>query len=273
MYLILAFVMLSSAALANAGTIETTSDLSEPFTSSNHSNLLLGHNVTPTSYTLGKNQLVAGPYYIGYGLTDQLMIATSPWVIAAYNMPMVDLKYGFSPSVIFEHASAEFMYFKTAEFGLDWYHQESTWLRFTGTNHIGPGYDLHTCLGIQYFIDAQVPFSLRPPPTNNTPLTISLTQLNEFHLSEHWGTFIEWGVLGVNYPDRFLHLGASIFYQWKTGYLQAGASKTFAIGPEYINYGDVYDHMRVNEYGERTTSIYYLVDEPIHPEIQLEFLL
>jgi len=237
-----------------------------------YDSLLLGHNLTPTSYTLEKNSVVLGLYYIGYGVTDNFMVATSPWMLGLYNMPMLDFKLGFFPP-LFDHASVELMYFKTAEFLLNDFHQNSTWFRLTTTSEFGKNYRLHVCLGIQYFFDDLLAFSMRPPPTNNTPLTISFSTLQEIHFSQHWGTFLESGFLGINYPNRYLHLGLSGFYQWSRGYLQLGLSKTIPIGPDYLGNHPNDSPYWKNGNGDFVDSVYYGDPSPIHPEIHLEFLL
>jgi hypothetical protein len=275
MKLIFSTLLLLCTSIAQANEVISNVDLDLDH-SPNHSSVLLGHNLTPTSYTTQKGQVLAGAYEIAYGITDQLMVGTSPWMIIGYNMPMVNFKYGFTPDLIFDHASIETMYFKTFSYGWNRYKQESTWLRLTGTNQFSSNYSLHTSFGFQYAFTDVVSFSMRPPPLNNTPITLSLSALQEIHFSKNVGMFAESGLLGFNFPNRYLHVGASGFWQWATGYIQLGLSKTFQIGPQRLNIDSIPYNMwqghqwKISE-GKYSSTIYYASNEPFHPEIHIQF--
>ena len=52
-----------------------------------------GHNLTPTTDVLLKNQVTLGYYVVGLGLSDRLMLATSPFFFILYNSAAIDLRY------------------------------------------------------------------------------------------------------------------------------------------------------------------------------------
>lgn len=55
--------------------------------------VFLGHNVSPSSYTLRARQIAAGNFGIAAGITDQITIATSPWLWLSYEAANVHLKW------------------------------------------------------------------------------------------------------------------------------------------------------------------------------------
>lgn len=55
--------------------------------------VFLGHNASPSSYALGAGQVTAGNFGIAAGITDQITIATSPWLWASYEAANVHLKW------------------------------------------------------------------------------------------------------------------------------------------------------------------------------------
>lgn len=236
-----------------------------------HAETLLGHNLTPTSGTLHQGEITAGTYALAVGLSESFTVGTSPWLAWLYNMPALSVKYGYDTDGFINRIALEQIFFKTFAYGLDMYQQQSSWTRVTATHRFDDFYSLHGNLGVQYFWDDSVPFSMRPIPTNGTPLTLSTSLLHQVNFTDFWGAFFETGLLGVNYPNRYAHFGVSTFFQWQGGYLQLGISKTYPIGSELIQTDQfgVYENSR----GEWRASIYRKDAAPIHPEIQLQLLL
>ena len=113
--------------------------------------LLLGHNFTPTSYTLPGRKLTFGNYALAYGITDSWTIGTSPWLILSYNMPMLETKFGFCLDSFIQRLSIDANYFKTFSYGRSLFQQESTFVRVTGSHRFSEAYTLHLSLGHQYF--------------------------------------------------------------------------------------------------------------------------
>lgn len=218
---------------------------------------LLGHNLTPTSYTIPEGHFTPGTFAVAYGITGDWSIGTSPWIIAAYNMPMIESKFGFRTDTFFQHASLDLNYFRTFEYGFNFYKQESTFVRLTGSHRFSETYTLHISAGHQYFFDDTKPYSLRLIPGNGSRTNLSLSTLNEFHLfAKGLGVFAEVGLMGLNYSVPWLHTGLSAFYYRNWGLFQLGVSRTVSLGrvPYYVNAGPV-------------TVAYW------HPEIQIQFFL
>jgi hypothetical protein len=232
---------------------------------------LFGHNLTSTSDTLHAHQWILGEYAVGYGFDDHFMVIMSPWISLNYNMTSFGFKYGVSPGWLFDRVSIETYYFKTLPILFNMYRQESTFSRFTATKRFSNTYRLHTGFIFQYFWDDRAPFSLRPPPLGGSPVTLAASFLHEIHLSPEWGFFVETGVLGANYPNRYLQLGASGFYEKSWGYIQLGMSASVPIGsPELQGATPV---GWTDPSGDLHENVFYERKIPIHPEVQIEFFL
>src|SRR3954469_24971416 len=55
--------------------------------------LFIGHNLTPSTDVLPSGRYTVGTYAAGVGLTENLLIATSPWIWSTYNTMNLHLKY------------------------------------------------------------------------------------------------------------------------------------------------------------------------------------
>lgn len=196
----------------------------------------LGHNVTQTDYlpdktcTIGSQAVLCSNGDIGLG--------TAPFLWSVYNMGSV-----FGRIKLFEDKkqshSLQAAYFKTIEqepiiYEDDWgeiewvpgYQMEAQWLTYIYSKQISPVYRFHLNIsGQNYSFDRQ-PFSIRRPTIKRDPFQLNITTLHEAKLSEHFGIIGEFGVIHATdvYP-RF-HTGASLNYQYKDFYVQAGFSMT-----------------------------------------------
>ncbi len=222
---------------------------------------LVGHNLTPTTYTAHANTWTIGTFAIGYGINDNVMLATSPWLVAFYNMPNAILRFGTLTHGWFDQWAWEFDYFHTYKYGLNNYQQISVFNKITGTTHFSDYYSLHASVSYQYFFDDTRPFSLRLVPGNNTKYELAIGTLHEIRLSPYFGMFLEIGVLGLNYASPYCQYGASLFWKWSGGYLQLGLSRSVPIGEPHFPfmYRLIWEDTFTN-----TISI-------VHPEIQLQF--
>jgi hypothetical protein len=224
------------------------------------SSFLLGHNLTPTTYTLGQNRVTVGYYAIAYGVTDKLMIGTSPWIDLTYNMPNVDVKYGSNLDMrLVQRASAEFLYFKSYPYLRDIYRQESMLVRGTSTTRFSETSLLHLSLGLQKFWREDHPFSLRPPSQNGSSYTLSASGLVETRTTSRFGTFLEFGLIGLNYTAPYSHLGCSLYYHWNHMYIQAGMSRSAIMG-------------ELRYYGNPRNNIGWWEAVVYHQELQIQFL-
>lgn len=235
---------------------------------------LLGHNLTSTTDTPKAGQWLLGDYAIAYGVSDELMLGVNPWLVINYNMTAAGFKYGVDRGKYFQNfldrISLEAYLFKTYQVLFDGYHQTSLFTRLSGTETLAPNYRLHGSLSFQYFFDSLSAFSLRPPTIGASPVTLAVGALHEIHVTENAGLFLEQGVLSLNSANRYIQIGLSGFYQQRWGYIQLGLSKSYPIGERLTGYPPAY---WTDNHGGNHESVYYLFYAPVHPEIQIEFLL
>lgn len=192
--------------------------------------MLFGHNLTPTPYTLKKGDATAGNYALAYGLTDDWLIGTSPWIWLGYGMAMAETRYRFVNQSGFE-VTAEGMVFDSLPGSR--YDQSSTFLRLTGARHFNDYYTLHLSTGHQYFWNAAVPYSLNPWPGLQDYIP-SVSMLNEIRFLNHYGIFAEVGVIGLNYPVPERHVGLSAFFKNEWLLFQVGMSETRSFSYSYL---------------------------------------
>ncbi|MBL7716311.1 MAG: hypothetical protein JNL01_12670 [Bdellovibrionales bacterium] len=245
----------------------------------------LGHNLTPTTRTLKAGEVTAGWGVTGYGITDQWMVFTSPWMIIGYSIPLIGAKYARALDLgPIRSASFEFGSFNTLTF-LQWrrfarYSQRSNMARLTFENRINERVQFFLAASMQHFTDSRVAFSLRPPPTNRTPITSSVSGLLMAEISEKFILGVESGILGVNYPNPYFHTGVSVAYRWKSGYAQLGASYSMQLTRHLVPFDPNKDALTYSDYQVRSVffpEVLYVNETQIrpvgvlHPEIQLQF--
>ncbi len=226
--------------------------------------MTIGHNVSPTSYTLAADELTLGSYAVGYGITDNWMIATSPWMIVNYNMPMIATRFAFASDSVIHRFAIEFDYFKTFEYGFNLFKQESFFVRMVATHRFSKNYAMHANAGYQHFYDDNSPYSLRPVWNLSDPTTLSIGALHEVNVAKDLGFFFETALLGVNYPVMYAHIGASIFARSSWGFVQLGVSRSMPLGSPgwYL--------VTQRDGSEQYT---FMRGASFHPEIQLQFSL
>jgi hypothetical protein len=188
--------------------------------------ILFGHNLTPTTYTLKKGTMTAGNFMAGGGITDQFMLATSPWLYVSYNMPNIGARYRVPLNNFVRQGVLQAAYFKTSRFYPDQYQMEALSLTGAVDKVLTPFYVITLSYNFMYFYDETLPFSLRQEPHNNEPWQNSVTSLHELSVNDQLGVLFEFGLLGVNFPKPYLHFGASIHYLWSSVLLQGGFSLT-----------------------------------------------
>lgn len=71
----------------------TSRALGDELSLDNRKAILIGHNVTPTTEIPLKHSWTVGTYALGFSATENLFIATSPWIWVSYNTANVHLKY------------------------------------------------------------------------------------------------------------------------------------------------------------------------------------
>lgn len=244
------------------------------------SDFLVGHNLTPTSYTLPAGETTVGTYAVGVGVTDNFMLATSPFIWLGYNMANIGGRVAVQTDSFIDRICLEGLYFNTLQMSFANYEQESLFGRLTATSHLGRTYRVHMTFGYQYFFNDAHPFSLRPNPFTRDPITISVGALHEFRFSEKFGILAETAILGLNYMLPYGHFGLSAFWKSKALTIQAGLSASIR-GSADISAGAVAQYK-----GAVGTPMGTLIQSEVwgddyvplnarhvmvHPEVQLQF--
>ena len=176
--------------------------------------------------------------------------------IVFYNMPNLVLKYGTKIGETWQW-SGELGYFKSFPYFMNNYKQESPMARLVFTKNFNEIYSLHLGSVGFYFVDDTSPFSFRLNPRMKTDYMVGVGSLLEMHLSDSFGAMLEFGFLGINYLNSYMHTGASVFWKWQSGYAQVGMSQDITAYPvEYRS------DQRIKE---------QRVDYMPHPEIQVQF--
>lgn len=190
--------------------------------------IVLGHNLSPTTYTLKKGVVSVGNFLAGVGVDDRLTLGTSPWMYTSYNMYSLIGRYGLALDT--DHRLAvQTAYFKTDHINADRYQMEAASLWATVSRRLAAYYTVDLACNYMYFFDETIPFSLRREPYNDQPWQISLTTLQEIRLPGGFGLSAELGVLGLNYSYPQAFFGASM--NWKNDWLlvQLGYSQNSTV--------------------------------------------
>jgi len=231
--------------------------------------ILLGHNLTPTTYTLPKLGFTAGNFVLGGGVTDKLTLATSPWLYTSYNMysGIVRLRgclerEGDSCKTDW---AVQAMYLKTGHFGKDTYQMTALNSSFVVKRDITDFYSLNLALNYMYFFDETAPFSLRREPYNDNAYQVSISSLHEIRLPAGFGFLIELGALGVNYMYPEFHYGLSVHHRSNNFLVQLGFSQTFTAG----TLSRLFDTNQIMSLTGGEPGY----DFSMHPEVQLQFFL
>lgn len=232
---------------------------------------LLGHNLSPTTYTIKKGDVSVGTYAAIVGVTDNLVIGTSPWMYFDYNMytfvarqgKQIDEKSRFGWQLIYFKSDREVSYIT------DGYQMEAFSGNLTYTRRINSRFSLHFNYNHMYFLDETVPFSLRREPFNDDTFQSTLTMLAEIKGTSNWGLLAEAGVLGLNYVYPQMILGVSTNYIHKNYLVQLGFNITST--PEALFLSPRNDANNMN--GGRLTNDRFEGerDFSVHPEIQFQY--
>ncbi len=258
-------------------TAATAENVAAPAAVNGFGSRSLGHNLSTNNNTLGQRETSIGTLFVAHGITDQLSIGSSVFVLAEYEMFNAMARYAF-PISDKEKIGFDVAYFKT--FGgnartsetcfdtgsgiecslsatyYDGFIMEAINGKFTYTNLITNYYRFNTTLSYFYYFDDRMPFSFRMDPANNDPFTLNLTSLHEFKVNKHFFVNLEGGLWGLNYNYPYYHTGITLNLQARNVLVGAGVSTTFS--PAFPR--------------ERARSFAgYDSRYSIHPEVQLQF--
>jgi len=227
-----------------------------------------GHNLSPTTHSLKENQVTFGSYLIGYGLTDHLLIATSPWIYSNYNMSNLALKYTNSLNDRWNYVS-QTIYFKTFNGFSNRYKMESIMTSLGVSTQISKDVEVTFNFNYMFYWDETLPFSLRRETLNDQPYQYNFTALFEFMPESDLGVLIELGALGINYKYPQVISGFSVHYKMSHFLIQLGISIT-GTPKSYFN-STRYDYNQHKISKEFIDEESVKRDFSIHPEIQLQY--
>lgn len=243
-----------------------------------------------TGNVLKENEISVGTFFLGYGITDNWTIGTSPFVLASYSMYNLGSRYAVDLTPT-DRVVFAFEYFKTfgaesdvdrrsrenCQLGVDYglvdyinecartlypkgfssFKMEAVAYKLNFSRQIDSDYKLNVTGSYYYYMDDEKPFSLRMDPLNNDKFAINLTTLHEFRLNKKAYFNLEAGLWGMNYTHPYYHLGTSFSLQLTSASLvSAGVSSTWS--PSFPK-----EKARVYSGYDSTRSI--------HPEIQVQY--
>jgi hypothetical protein len=274
------------------------------FANTNHkaigSNFFIGHNLTTSTETPKKSLWTVGNYALGYAVTDDIMLATSPWILTSYNSHNYHLKWTKSissterigvflsyfesinttafmtvrkgaPQVLDSGTSVQQDYFK-----LNRYQWKSVSTNFLYGVQQANSESLFLNFKYSYYINDDYPFSLRMDPGDEKRRgQIDISSLIKWdEPKENFSWAFEMGVLGLNYVSPFLHTGASIMFYDENWSMQIGASFT-AMFNELLS-ARAYQVGRLDDraHYSSTENQYYsyrYYQSAVHPEIQIQY--
>lgn len=233
-----------------------------------------GHNLSPTTETLQAGKFAAGFAAVSYGITDDLTIATSPWIAWDYNMINLAIRY---KSKIDSRTTLGFQthYFKT--YGEDerrttrtTYSMHALSQFFTYSYRLSKLSNLILNLNPMYFFDEEVPFSFRRSGGTQDSYQINSTALLQTRVLPWFTSNIELGVLGANYTYPQMIVGLSgTFFIGESLLLQLGFNITAVPRAMFGRNG-----VDSNSYVRRFRTYFredLRIDRSAHPEIQIEY--
>lgn len=228
-------------------------------------NFFVGHSLSQTSYTLPKGKLMLGTFALGYGLSDDVMLGTSPWLLTLYNMPnlVLRMKKSLSTSTA---VGMHVGYMKTQEYLQNLYKMETFYGNLIFSHVFNKNVRTHFQLNGMFFKDDERPFSIRvAQPTSD--IQISISSVSEVVAYKkpglEVGLGLEIGMLGINEELPYYHGGFSIYRKVKDLFIQVGVSLSATTN---IKAGDLRYVGRGNlppggDFREIVT----------HPEIQIQY--
>lgn len=273
--------------------------------------IIIGHNVTPTTEIPKQGTWTLGSYAAGYAFTDNLFIATSPWIWLSYNTGNIHAKwvkkkgkwsYGafasyfksYNSTPLIDDNGGSGLQNRPPRPGnggpnptnpvtpspltittLNRYEWESA------NTHLLMSYewtsDVKTNFNFQYgyYFNDEFAYSIRMDPGDDSIRDqIDVTTLTSVRFNENWGVLLEFGGLGLNYIDPYMQSGMSFFYQGDNWFVQLGASYTAAFSE--LDEDSAWEPGRYDSrlhYSESQKTYYYYryLQTALHPEIQIQF--
>lgn len=296
-------ILLSALSSFAADSIKPKNLPRKPASAPKSSSYFIGHNLTPSTDEIRAGSVTVGNYALGYAVTDNLLLATSPWIWTTYNTQNLHLKYtqvlspksdaGFMLSYFNSYDSGNLMDtnssnnltpFAPAPGGLPTGGQLNA-----GTNRYQwTSYSAHALYGYRYdnsnvqyvnlkysnFVNDEMPYSLRMDPGDDSIRNqIDASTLLKIPTDDNVSFGLEAGILGLNYINPYTHLGASIRIHESSWMLQLGASYT-VMAKEFgtskaLEIGRWDNRVHYSEVAQQYYSERYL-QVAVHPEVQFQ---
>jgi hypothetical protein len=207
--------------------------------------------------------MTVGNYILAYGLTDEVMIGTSPWLQFSYNSDNLVLRLKH-PLDSESSIGQQLIYLQNdTSFG-SVYEMTAFLYWLTWSKKMTTFYNLNISLNTMYFWDEKIPFSLRREPYNTEVYQFSLSTLHQLSVTEKIMAQFELGVLGLNYRLPYFQLGSSFVYLEKNYSIQVGASVSL-MPPYETPYIPIGNTNRIGLTGENLDTL------SLHPEVQLQY--
>jgi len=261
--------------------------------------IFIGHNLTPSTEVLRSGAFTVGNYAAGYGITENILLATSPWIWTTYNTKNIHLKYS---KIISPQATAGFLvsYFdsfgsgdlvdssissRPGAFALPTASEVAIgtnryqWTNYSASALYSYRYEGGTTqylnLKYSYFINDDRPYSLRMDPGDDSIRDqIDVSTLIKIPVEDGANVSLESGILGMNFKESYLHLGGSVGFQNKGWLVQVGASYTVPVGllgtADAMDIGRMDQRVHYSEVADRYYTERYL-QVAVHPEVQVQF--
>lgn len=191
----------------------STTTLEKSKTTIDPEDVWFGHNVSQTTVVLPRGNCSAGLQVVACGVTDQISVATSPFIWANYLLPNAYLRLNpGGPGGAFALQLAQIGDgVRRQDYGS--YDMSTTygWATYRWVHNSGAS--LYTSLIGGYYWSDEIPFSLRRPQPEVTPWQVSITNLASVRLAGPVFLNSELGILGINEYYPHLHFGASVAYR------------------------------------------------------------
>lgn len=249
-----------------ANTLETNlgNQRSLEFENSLNYKKTFGHNMSGNSYTLKQGQCLFSTYVAACGVTDQILVGTSTWMLSSYNSHNLAFRYASDLNSKYR-VGVQSIYMKSYDTSERYYEMETWRTQFILTNKIDSKLTHHYNLTYEYFYDETVPHSLRREPLNSDAYQVSLSNLFEYDFTDKYIIQYELGIHGVNYHYPQLLTGFSLGRRWINSFVQLGFSAN-GTAKSYFNTARIDS----NSYAKRSRND-MRKDFSIHPEIQFQY--
>lgn len=241
--------------------------------------IFIGHNATPTTYSMRAHTITVGNYGVGYSPSDSLLIATSPWIWTSYKTANLVAKWT-RPVGDRWRMGAFAGYFRSLDDGplpadgvLNRYQFETAALQALASYEWSNAV-VHAGFKYSYFVNDDRPYSLRMDPGDESIRgQLDLTFLIEQKIAEKMRLNLEFGSLALSGLQPYLHLGASWALLMDSWLLQLGASYTAQwgnIGRDNFWTPGYRDNRWKRTSNGQYTGTGYLVSA-LHPEVQVQY--